>query len=50
MDRIILSTYNSIRIHSLMIFSVIIEFNIDGDTTSRLLRRVLFMSKVKIEI
>ena len=40
-------SYDIITIHSLMIFSDIIEFNIVGDTKTPLLRCILFISKVK---
>ena len=40
-------SYDIIRIHSLMIYSDIIEYNIVGDTKTPLLRCILFISKVK---
>ena len=40
-------SYDIIRIHSLMIYSDIIEFNIVGDTKTPLLRCIPFISKVK---
>ena len=39
--------YDIIRIHSLMIYSDIIEYNIVGDTKTPLLRCIPFISKVK---
>ena len=41
--------YDIIRIHSLMIYSDIIEYNIVGDTKTPLLRCISFISKVKME-
>ena len=41
-------SYDIIRIHSLMIYSDIIEYNIKGDTKTPLLRSILFISKVKM--
>ena len=40
-------SYDIIRIHSLMIYSDIIEYNIVGDTKTPLLRCIPFISKVK---
>ena len=40
-------SYDIIRIHSLMIYCDIIEYNIVGDTKTPLLRCILFISKVK---
>ena len=40
-------SYDIIRIHSLMIYSDIIEYNIVGDTKIPLLRCIPFISKVK---
>ena len=40
-------SYDIIRIHSLIIYSDIIEYNIVGDTKTPLLRCILFISKVK---
>ena len=40
-------SYDIIRIHSLMIYSDIIEYNIGGDTKTPLLRCIPFISKVK---
>ena len=40
-------SYDNIRIHSLMIYSDIIECNIVGDTKTPLLRCIPFISKVK---
>ena len=40
-------SYDIIRIHSLMIYSDIIEYNIVGDTKTPLLRCISFISKVK---
>ena len=40
-------SYDIIRIHSLMIYSDIIEYNIVGDTKTSLLRCILFITKVK---
>ena len=40
-------SYDIIRIHSLMIQSDIIEYNIVGHTKLPLLRCILFISKVK---
>ena len=39
--------YDIIRIHSLMISSDIVEYNIDGDTKTPLLRCFPFISKLK---
>ena len=41
------SSYDIIRIHSLMIYSDIIEYNIVGDTKTSFLRCIPFISKVK---
>ena len=40
-------SYDIIRIHYLMIYSDIIEYNVVGDTKTPLLRCILFISKVK---
>ena len=40
-------SYDIIRIHSLMIYSDFIEYNIVGDTKTPLLRCSPFISKVK---
>ena len=40
-------SYDIIRIHSLMIYSLIIEYNIVGDTKTPFLRCIPFISKVK---
>ena len=40
-------SYDIIRLHSLMIYSDIIEYNIVGDTKTPLLRCIPFISKVK---
>ena len=40
-------SYDIIRIHSLMIYSGITEYNIVGDTKTPLLRCIPFISKVK---
>ena len=40
-------SYDIIRVHSLMIYSDIIEYNIVGDTKTPLLRCIPFISKVK---
>ena len=40
-------SYDIIRIHTLMIYSDIIEYNIVGDTKTPLLRCIPFISKVK---
>ena len=40
-------SYDIITIHSLMIYSVIVEYNIVGDTKTPLLRCIPFISKVK---
>ena len=40
-------SYDIIRIHSLMIYSDIIDYNIVGDTETPLLRCIPFISKVK---
>ena len=40
-------SYDIIRVHSLMIYSDIIEYNIVGDTKTPLLRCISFISKVK---
>ena len=42
-----LFAYNLVRIHSLMIYTDIVEFNIVGDTKAPLLRCFPFISKVK---
>ena len=42
-------SYDIIRIHSLMIYSDIIEYKIVGDTKTPLLRCLPFISKVKME-
>ena len=42
-------SYDIIRIHSLIIYSDIIEYNIVGDTKTPLLRCIPFISKVKME-
>ena len=39
--------YDIVRIHSLMIHTDIVEYNIVGDTKARLLRCFLFISKLK---
>ena len=39
--------YNIVRIHSLMIYSNLVEYNIVGDTKARLLRCFPFISKLK---
>ena len=39
--------YDIVRIHSLMIYTDLIEYNIVGDTKAPLLRRFLFISKLK---
>ena len=39
--------YDIVRIHSLMIYTDLIEYNIVGDTTSPLLRFFPFFSKLK---
>ena len=39
--------YNSVRIHSLMIYTDLIEYNILGDTKAPLLRCFPFISKLK---
>ena len=39
--------YNIVRIHSLMIYSDIVEYNVVGDTKAPLLRCFLFISKLK---
>ena len=39
--------YDLVRIHSLMIYSDLVEYNIVGDTTAPLLRCFLFISKLK---
>ena len=41
------NSYDTIRIHSLMIYSDIIKYNIVGDTKNPLLRCIPFVSKVK---
>ena len=43
-------SYDIIRIHSLMIYSDFIGYNIVGDTTTPLLQCIPFISKVKIEL
>ena len=40
-------SYDIIKLHSLMIYSDIIEYNIVGDTKTPLLRCIPFLSKVK---
>ena len=39
--------YDIVRIHSLMLYTYLIEYNIDGDTKAPLLRCFLFISKLK---
>ena len=39
--------YDIVRIHTLMIYSDIVEYNIVGDTKAALLRCIPFISKVK---
>ena len=39
--------YDIVRIHSLMIYTELIEYNISGDTKAPLLRCFLFISKLK---
>ena len=39
--------YDIVRIHSLMIYSDLVEYNIVGDTKAPLLRFFLFISKLK---
>ena len=39
--------YDIVRIHTLMIYSDIIEYNFVGDTKAALLRRIPFISKIK---
>ena len=39
--------YDIVRIHSLMIYSDLVEYNIDGDTKAPLLRCFPFISKLK---
>ena len=39
--------YDIVRIHSLMIYSIIVEYNIVGDTKAPLLRCFPFISKLK---
>ena len=39
--------YNIVRIHSLIIYTDIVEYNIVGDTKAPLLRCVPFISKLK---
>ena len=39
--------YDIVRIHSLMIYTDIVEYNIVGDTEGPLLRCFLFISKLK---
>ena len=39
--------YNIVRIHSLMLYADLIEYNIVGDTKASLLRCFLFISKLK---
>ena len=39
--------YDIVRIHSLMIYSDLVEYNIVGDTKDPLLRCFLFISKLK---
>ena len=41
--------YDIVRIHSLMIYTDLIEYNIVGDTNAPLLRGFLFISKLKSE-
>ena len=41
--------YDIVRIHNLMIYSDIVEYNIVGDTKAALLRFIPFISKVKNE-
>ena len=41
--------YDIVRIHTLMIYSDIVEYNIVGDTKAALLQCIPFISKVKIE-
>ena len=40
-------TYDIVRIHTLMIYSDIVEYNIVGDIKAALLRCIPFLSKVK---
>ena len=40
-------TYDIVRIHSLMIYSDLVEYNIAGDTKAPLLRCFPFISKLK---
>ena len=40
-------SYDIVRIHSLMIYSDLVEYNILGDTKTRLLRCFPFISKLK---
>ena len=42
-----LFAYDIVRIHSLMIYTDLVEYNILGDTKAPLLRRFPFISKVK---
>ena len=39
--------YNNVRIHSLMNYSILVEYNLDGDTKVLLLRCFHFISKVR---
>ena len=39
--------YDIVRIHTLMIYSDIVEYNIVGDTKAALLRCIPFVSKIK---
>ena len=41
------SPYDIVRIHTIMIYSDIVEYNIVGDTKAALLRYIPFRSKVK---
>ena len=42
--------YNTLRIHSLMINTEMIEYNINGDTKAPLLRCFLFVSNIKASV
>ena len=39
--------YGIVRIHTLMIYTDIVEYNTVGDTKAPLLRRIPFISKLK---